>query len=31
MTIRADAGQVEQALINLLHNAAEASLGRAAR
>jgi signal transduction histidine kinase len=25
MTIRADAGQVEQALINLLHNAAEAS------
>lgn len=26
MTIRADAGQVEQALINLLHNAAEASL-----
>jgi nitrogen fixation/metabolism regulation signal transduction histidine kinase len=27
MTIRADAGQVEQALINLLHNAAEASLG----
>src|SRR5881227_2164238 len=27
MTIRADAGQVEQALINLLHNAAEASMG----
>jgi len=26
MTIRADAGQVEQALINLLHNAAEASM-----
>jgi nitrogen fixation/metabolism regulation signal transduction histidine kinase len=26
MTISADAGQVEQALINLLHNAAEASL-----
>jgi two-component system, NtrC family, nitrogen regulation sensor histidine kinase NtrY len=27
VTIRADAGQVEQALINLLHNAVEASLG----
>ena len=27
MTIRADAAQVEQALINFLHNAAEASLG----
>src|SRR5438094_9707188 len=26
ISIRADAGQVEQALINLLHNAAEASL-----